>query len=55
MSTRREAIRRVGEEVVNAGVPPQGNQAPPNEQVPLGGLVSFNTPILIDGEIREAF
>ena len=32
----------------------QGNQAPPNEKVPLGGQVSFNTPILSDGEIREA-
>ena len=34
---------------------PQGNKAPPNEQVPLGGQVLFNTPILIDGEIMEAF
>ena len=55
MCTRREAIRRVGEEVANERVLPQGNQAPPNEQVPLGGQVSFNTPILTDGEIRDAF
>ena len=53
MTNRRADIRRVGEEVANARVPPQGNQAPPNEQVPIGGQVSFNPPILTDGEIRQ--
>ena len=55
MSTRRAAVRRVGEKVANVGVRTQGNQAPPNEKVSLGCHVSFNTPILTDGEIREAF
>ncbi|TMX03758.1 hypothetical protein EJD97_014376 [Solanum chilense] len=55
MTTRRAAIKRVKEEVANAGVLPKGNQTPRNEQVPIGGKVSFSPPILMDGEKREAF
>ena len=36
MTTRRPATRRVEEENVNVGVPPQDNEAPPQEQAPLG-------------------
>ena len=55
MTTRRSAIRRLKEEVGNAGFLPKGNQTPSNEQVPIGGKVSFNLPILMDAEIKEAF
>ena len=36
MTTRRAATRRVEEEIENAGVSSQDNQAPPQEQVSLG-------------------
>ncbi|WMV29660.1 hypothetical protein MTR67_023045 [Solanum verrucosum] len=36
MNTRRMHARRVEEEVVNEGVPPQGNQGRQGDQVPLG-------------------
>ena len=62
MTTRREAARRVQEEIANVGappqdnqVPPQGNNAPPQEQVPLDGQASINPPAMTDGEIRSAF
>ena len=40
---------------MNAGVPLQGKKKPSNEHVPLGGQVSFNPSILMDGYIRNAF
>ena len=55
MTTRRAAVKRVKQELANAGVLPKGNQTPPYEQVPIGGKVSFSPPIMMDGDIREAF
>ena len=49
MNTRRPTTR-VEEEIVNAGVPPQDNQTPPQEQVPLGDQALANPPIMSDGE-----
>lgn len=36
MTTIRETARKFEDEIVNAGVPPQNNQAPPQEQAPKG-------------------
>ncbi|KAK6775922.1 hypothetical protein RDI58_026923 [Solanum bulbocastanum] len=36
MTIRRQTTRRVEEEIVTTGVPPLGNQVPPNEQAPRG-------------------
>ena len=56
--------RRVDEEVVNEGVPPQGGQAPQGVQVPQGEQVSIVElaneflvvpPNMTNEEIREAF
>ena len=55
MTQRRASTIRVEEEITNEGVPPQGNQAPPNEQVPLVGQVPVNPTVMTDGEIRVAF
>ena len=54
MTTRRPSIRRVEEEIIKEGVPPQGNQTHPNKQVPHGEQVSSNSSVMNDGLIREA-
>ena len=55
MAFRRAAARTVEEETTNEGVPSQGNQAPPQEQVPLIAKAPVNPPVMKDGEIRAAF
>lgn len=55
MAFRRAAARTVEEETTNEGVPSQGNQAPPQEQVPLCGQAPVNPPVMTDAEIRSAF
>ena len=52
MTTRMSPFRRVEEEIVNAGVPSQHNQAPPQEKFPIGCQAPINPPIMLDGEIR---
>ena len=46
MTNRMEATRRVKKEIKNGGVPPQDNQAPSQEQVPLCGKAMVNPPIM---------
>ncbi|XP_069147184.1 uncharacterized protein [Solanum lycopersicum] len=48
------AARRLDEEIANAGVPSQGNQVPPLEEVSNDDQAPINPP-LMDGEIRSAF
>ena len=55
MTTRRVATGRVEEEIVNAGVPTQGNQTPSQEQVPRGGQDPINPLVMSDGETRVDF
>ena len=62
MTNRRDATRRVKEEIANTGdhpqdnqAPPQENQAPPQEQVPLGDQAPVVPPSMMDGEIRSDF
>ena len=67
MTTRRPATRTDEEENVNVGVPPQDNQAPPQEQAHLGNQVPLhskkilydqalvNPPAMTDGDIRTSF
>ena len=55
MSTRRAAARRVEEDLSNAGVPPQGNQDPPQDnQAPQGSQALVIPPTMTDGEIRSS-
>ncbi|TMX05684.1 hypothetical protein EJD97_010090 [Solanum chilense] len=51
----RAAARIVEEDIYYAGAPPQYNQDPPQEQVPLGGQVPVIAPVMCVVEIREAF
>ena len=55
MTSIREARRRVEEEIANARVPPQDNQASPQEQVPLGGKAPVDPLLFSNGKIRAAF
>ena len=55
MTTRRSSIRRVEEEIANAGVPPLDNQVSPQEQAPLGDQVLANPLNITDGDIRTTF
>ena len=62
MAIRREAARRVKEDNTSVGASPQdnqdpsqGNQAPPQEKVPLGGQALIIPPAMTDEEIRSTF
>ena len=55
VNTKRSATRTVEEEIANARVPPQGNQAPPQEQASQGDQALVNPPAMSDGEIRLNF
>ena len=55
MITKRESTRRVEEAIANARVPPQDNQVPPLDQVPMGDQLSVNPPPITDGGIRSYF
>ena len=56
MNTRRATARRVEEDLANAGVPPQHNQAPPHDnQVPLEDQALVIRPPMTDREIRSKF
>ena len=62
MTTRTESARRVEKDIVNAGAPTQGNQAPPQsnqspfqEQAPQGDKVLVIRLAMIDREIRLDF
>ena len=50
MNTIRVCTIRIQKEIAYAGVPPQDNQTPPQEQVPLGDQALANPPIMSDGE-----
>ena len=52
MTTRREAARRVEEDIAKARVPPQDNQAPLQEKAPTDDQDPFNPSVMNDGEIR---
>lgn len=49
-----EAARRVKEEIANAGVPLQDDQAPPKQPAPLGYQASVNPPAMTNGAIRTS-
>lgn len=56
MNRRRAAARRVEDDLGNAGVLPQGNQAPPPDNQALQGEKALINPQPItDLEIRSAF
>ena len=55
MSTRRKAARRVVEEISNAGVPPQDNQAPLQERAPQGDQDPVNFTTMTDGDMTMTF
>ncbi|XP_015068718.1 uncharacterized protein LOC107013284 [Solanum pennellii] len=52
MNTRSKAVRRVGEEIVNAGDTPQGNRVPPQVQTLANEQLLGNPPAMTDGEVR---
>ena len=53
MNTRRNAARRLEEEVANAGSPPHDEQVPPLEEDANAEQAPVNPPPLTDGDIRE--
>ena len=55
ITTRRATTRWVEEDTPNVGVPPQDNQAPPQEQAPIGCQAMVNTKVMTNGDIRETF
>ncbi|TMX03309.1 hypothetical protein EJD97_017135 [Solanum chilense] len=56
MNARREAARRVEEDLANAGVSPQGNQVPPEDnQLPPQEQAPVIPPPMKDREIRSTF
>ena len=60
MTTRRAAARRVEERIANVGAhdnqaPPQDNQVPLLEQVPMGDQVLRVPPPMMDVKIRRFF
>ena len=54
MNTRRTAVRRVGQEIANAGATPQGNRNAPQVQAAANDQVPVNPPAMTDGEVRAA-
>ena len=54
MNRRKKSPRRVGDEVVNAGATPQGNQVPPQVQADVNDQVPIHSPAMTDGEVRES-
>ena len=52
MNTRRTDARIVGEEVVNAGATPKGNQVPSQVQNAANDQVPVNPQAMTDGEVR---
>lgn len=55
MDPSRVAARRFEEDISNAGVASQGNQAPPQEKVALGVKATINPSVMMDEEIRVTF
>lgn len=55
MTIIREATRRVDEDIANEGVPPQENQTPPHEHVPLGGQALVNPTVMTYSDVRATF
>ena len=55
MTSRRAASIRFEYYISNAGVPPQGNQCPPQEHAREGDRAPTNPPAITDGEIRLSF
>ena len=47
-------MRRVREEMANAGANLQGNQVPPQVQAVANNQVSVNPSAMTDGEVRAA-
>ena len=54
MNTRKNETGRLKVEIVNAGVPPCGDQVPPPEKEFNYKQASVNPPPLTDGDIRVA-
>ena len=54
MNTRSNAIRRLEEEIANAGAPPRGEQVPPLEEDSNVEQKSVNPLPLTDENIRTA-
>ena len=54
MNTRRNATRRVEQEITNVGVPPSGDQVPPLEEDVNDDQNLVNPPPLTDENIRDA-
>ena len=52
MNTRRNATRRVEQEITNVGVPPSGDQVPPLEEDVNDEQAPVNPPPLTDENIR---
>ena len=52
MNTRRNAVRRLEEEIVHAGYPPHGEQVPPLEEDANVEQAPSNPPFLIGENIR---
>ena len=52
MNTRRNATRRVEQEITNVGVPPSGDQVPPLEEDVNDDQGQVNPPPLRDENIR---
>ena len=49
MNTLRGVEQRLDEEIANVGVPPQGNQVPPLEEVANEDLALANPSAFMDG------
>ena len=55
MNTRRNATRRLEEEIYNAGVPPRGDQVPPLKEVVVDDSTLANPPPITLAQIRAIF
>ena len=54
INTRRNAARRLEEEIANVGAAPHGDQVPPLEEDANMENAMVNTPLLMDETIRTA-
>ena len=54
MNTRRNAARRLEEEIVNARAPCRGDQVPPLEEDANIEQAPVNPSLLTDGDIRDS-
>ena len=55
MTIRREATRKIEQEIANVVITLKGNEDPRKQQVLLGVKAPVNPPVMTDGETRATF